>query len=704
MTASSDPEAVTAAEPAEPGREQSNATAGGGLPVRATTKVSMRDLAAAENMSSPVNLRNLASKRGVNREFALREVITPQTYETSEVGSLRSSSKQTWENWLEDYDSNAYKFQPSDGDQIRQIIVWATNNDQKVRAVGAGHSHSRAAQPSENYIELSRYDGDDDELRGLVGAQSARPRISNLSSAKHYGPGDDPATSMSDLEAVRVAAGSPLKYLNRKVLKDRDLGILNMGSFDAQTIAGAINTATHGTGIGLGTLADIVLSFEMVSVTESSLKDDEPVVRKFRIEPTNGITNVSKFEENVGTHDTTLIQDDDVFHSTVVGYGAMGVATSYTIKVRDHYFLYENSVKKKWNKLKGNNGLIEKKLNASDVRHFNFLLNIPKVYGSPSTENPFCMARTRKFESSWKSKPKKSPPSWPPRRTAKAMQDFSRFLRDQTTGAGVDPMTKNPFLASLINNFFGSQTNKPFKSNGLTKQHDTANYVALRRTPDKNYDNPRKIPKPPASAMTTEVAVPVEEVDAAVQTVIDEVQRMQQNQGFHYAAPLGVRFTASSEHYLSAEYDGENEWSRPDGVAMIELPFPVDRVNARIVNTIADLLRLLNPANIIVSLAQLLNLLPRRNISQKRLVKLSKQALKPIEEKLIEKHDGRPHMGKYNSLDCKDLEEMYDEFDTWHDVYLDLNAFGTFNNGFTNKLGLDVTNTSSSGPTTNCNP
>lgn len=688
--------------------------------IRTTKDVSIRAIAEdGEGMPSPVDLRNLANERGINRTFALRELITSQAVD-DEIGGTRVD----WRNWLEDYETSAKRFRPSDADDIRQVLAWAADRDNKIRAVGAGHSHSQAASPKDGgiFMELSWYDSEAGKLEGVVGDLPARPRRSDPIEASNYGPGNDPATDMEELTAIRVGAGEMLKRLNRSLLSGQGFALLNMGSFDGQTVAGAVNTSTHGTGIGLGTLADVVLSVEMATVMESPVDDEEPIVRMFRIEPENGITDSSAFMENVGEHGMALIQDDDIFHASVVGYGAMGVATAYTLLVRDRYFLEEHSKRWKsnnigsadggWNEIK-NKDIIKTRLNDDELRHFNFLLNIPGTFGSPSTDGPSCLLRKRWLRPWNENKateiddPDPESGSGGPIRIPerRSFNDFFRELRRLTSGSGVDPKTPNPGLAgSIRNNHFTKLQNKPpFKGPPETggKGYEAPSYSALRRIPDTEGFNKQKPPKkPPDPAMTTEVAVPVEHVEEAVDAVIDEVRNVNNRDNkedrFYYMAPLGVRFVASSKHMLAAEFkptDGnhgaentETEW--PDGFAMLELPFAVGRVDANR-NSAANFIPGVNG---LLGLARLANLMPRRSISQEEMVRMSKEALRPIEKRLRDEFDGRPHMGKFHSLQRSDLEEMYDEFDTWYDVYTQFNAFGTFNNGFTDELGISVDN------------
>lgn len=110
---------------------------------------------------------------------------------------------------------------------------------------------------------------------------------------------------------ARVAAGTPLHVLNDE-LHRRGLALANLGDITAQTIAGALQTGTHGTGRDVGGLADQVAGLELV------LADGE-VVRVRADDPDPGRR--------------------DLFDAARVGLGALGVVTEVTVKVVPAFLL-----------------------------------------------------------------------------------------------------------------------------------------------------------------------------------------------------------------------------------------------------------------------------------------------------------------------------------------------------------------------------
>lgn len=107
-------------------------------------------------------------------------------------------------------------------------------------------------------------------------------------------------------DRVTVLAGTPLKVLH-ELLAARGLALSNMGDISEQTVAGAIQTGTHGTGRDSGGLADQVAELELV------LAD--------------------------GTV-ATAAPGEDLFDAARVGLGALGVLTAVTLRVEPAFLLH----------------------------------------------------------------------------------------------------------------------------------------------------------------------------------------------------------------------------------------------------------------------------------------------------------------------------------------------------------------------------
>ena len=159
-------------------------------------------------------------------------------------------------------------------------------------------------------------------------------------------------------------SGMTIERLNDELDK-RHLALANMGAYDGQTLAGAISTGTHGTGISLGPIASSVRSLVLVSSTRTI----------YQIEPSTGITDPAKFAK--ANLDMVLKQDDDWFQSSVIAMGRMGLIYSYTLEVMPAYFLEESRVLDAWEGLttRAGDDTLSKWLANPKFRHFEVDIN-----------------------------------------------------------------------------------------------------------------------------------------------------------------------------------------------------------------------------------------------------------------------------------------------------------------------------------------
>lgn len=159
-------------------------------------------------------------------------------------------------------------------------------------------------------------------------------------------------------------SGKMIERLNDELDK-RGLALAHMGAYDGQTLAGAISTGTHGTGISLGPIASSVRSLVLVSGTRAI----------YQIELSNGITDLVKFAK--ANPDMVLKQDDDWFHSSVIAMGCMGLIYSYALEIMPGYFLEESCVLDTWEGLTTRVGddTLSKWLANPKVRYFEVDIN-----------------------------------------------------------------------------------------------------------------------------------------------------------------------------------------------------------------------------------------------------------------------------------------------------------------------------------------
>ncbi|HUN37196.1 MAG TPA: D-arabinono-1,4-lactone oxidase [Trebonia sp.] len=139
----------------------------------------------------------------------------------------------TWQNWAGTATATpARRYWPRTTEAIADAVRDAAAAGLVIRALGSGHSFTPAAATDGAVIDLSSW-------TGVVAA--------------------DASTGL-----VTVRSGTTLRDLNI-ALDALGLAMPNMGDIDAQTVAGAICTGTHGTGAGLGGIATQVEALELVT-------------------------------------------------------------------------------------------------------------------------------------------------------------------------------------------------------------------------------------------------------------------------------------------------------------------------------------------------------------------------------------------------------------------------------------------------------
>ena len=138
-----------------------------------------------------------------------------------------------WSNWAGDQHCVPFaQVRARSREDVVATVRRAAREGRTVRAVGAGHSFTDVALTNGHQLSLDAMDAvlDADRASGLV----------------------------------RVQAGITIRELNRR-LWDLGLAVENLGDIDKQSIAGAIATATHGTGARLANIGANVQSVEVVA-------------------------------------------------------------------------------------------------------------------------------------------------------------------------------------------------------------------------------------------------------------------------------------------------------------------------------------------------------------------------------------------------------------------------------------------------------
>jgi FAD-linked oxidoreductase len=174
-----------------------------------------------------------------------------------------------WRNWAGDERCRpAAVRMPASIEELSAAMQDAARMGLRVRVAGAGHSFSDITLTDGMMLSLGRLAGvlDVDRASGLV----------------------------------RVQAGITIRELSRQ-LDAHGLALENLGDIDVQSIAGAISTATHGTGAGLGNIASQVAELTLILADGSSIECSPE-------------------------------RDPELFRATRVGLGSLGVIAEVTLR------------------------------------------------------------------------------------------------------------------------------------------------------------------------------------------------------------------------------------------------------------------------------------------------------------------------------------------------------------------------------------
>lgn len=145
-----------------------------------------------------------------------------------------------WSNWSGSVQGHPRQIlKPQSVEELARLIGSFGRESRQVRVVGAGHSFTPIAQTDDILLSL-------DHLQGIE-------------------------TLDADAGYAIVLGGTRLKQLGEALFAHR-LAQENLGDIDVQSIAGAISTGTHGTGIRFGTLATQVEGLTLVTANGELLE------------------------------------------------------------------------------------------------------------------------------------------------------------------------------------------------------------------------------------------------------------------------------------------------------------------------------------------------------------------------------------------------------------------------------------------------
>jgi FAD-linked oxidoreductase len=198
----------------------------------------------------------------------------------------------TWRNWAGNQTAAPrHVLTPRSAAEVAAAVRFAADQDLAVRMAGSGHSFTPAAVTD-----------------GVLLLPGGLTRIRSV----------DAGAGLATAEA-----GCPLRVLNETLLA-HGLALANLGDIEEQTVAGAIQTGTHGTGRDTGGIAAQVAGLELV------LADGTLVTCPATERPRGG-------SPGAGAPEST--ERPDLLSAAAAGLGALGIVTAVTFRVVPAFLL-----------------------------------------------------------------------------------------------------------------------------------------------------------------------------------------------------------------------------------------------------------------------------------------------------------------------------------------------------------------------------
>nr|MBX2843304.1 FAD-binding protein [Flammeovirgaceae bacterium] len=418
---------------------------------------------------------------------------------------IKIKKNKRWKNTIKNANRKIPSYAiPKSIDEIAIVIKKAESENKRIKAIGSGHSFSDVALPKDYLVDLKK-------INKVLKLPSFLKDTNQL--------------------LVHVEAGMTIQKFNRKMDKKKKLCITNMGGIDEQTLAGAISTGTHGTGIDLPSLPGLVRS--ILLVTRGG--------KKLRIEPKNGISDPDKHDEK----DVELKQNDQFFYSALVNLGCFGIVYSYILGMEKMYYLKESKECFKWKDIKPkleDGSLFFEEDGKTPIR--GVMVQVNPYKNEEKGDNTVIVVKHRLL----KQKPKRN------------LNDRKRNWLITIFG--------NPTLATLSIIFIRKKLiNKPEKLPRILAQ-------SLRSLKDSSYENKgykvlyQGIEYVKVRAYDSEFAFDISDNKndyiVAIEKMFEKAENNRQK-GLYQSSPMGIRFVDKSSVYLSPEYGKK--------VAYIDVPF-----------------------------------------------------------------------------------------------------------------------------------
>jgi L-gulono-1,4-lactone dehydrogenase len=202
---------------------------------------------------------------------------------------MTSHNVASWRNWAGNVTARPSRVRrPASAAEVAAEVTKAATDGLTVRMTGTGHSFTPAACTDGVLLNPG----------GLTAVRSVDPEAG----------------------LVTAESGCPLYRLNSE-LYSHGLSLTNMGDIQLQTVAGATQTGTHGTGRASGSMAAQIAGLEMVLA-------DGSIVTCSADDPQSGL-----------------------FDAARIGLGALGVLTAVTFRAEPLFLLTAREEPMRWSEL-----------------------------------------------------------------------------------------------------------------------------------------------------------------------------------------------------------------------------------------------------------------------------------------------------------------------------------------------------------------
>ena len=192
----------------------------------------------------------------------------------------QTTSNNGWRNWSGSVKSNPFQIvNASTEKEITDLIRMAIAQNAHIRPVGSAHSFSPICQTDSILLSVN-------DLSGISAVNAGEKRVT-------------------------VKAGTVLHDIGRP-LCDARLALPNQGDIDVQTLAGAIGTGTHGTGLAFPNMSSLVQSVRLATA----------------------VGDIITLERG---------KDDALLDAATVSFGTLGIFLDFTLHVTDRYRLLEQN-------------------------------------------------------------------------------------------------------------------------------------------------------------------------------------------------------------------------------------------------------------------------------------------------------------------------------------------------------------------------